>query len=149
MEGEKKKKGPNAILIMSVIIFVIGFGLGFYIWGYHKQKAQDYREVLQEVSDYLVGLEKKNAQISAKNKSLEDEVSMLTKGGKPAAGQTVDLQAQLASLERENAFLRSTLNQNQALVQENNQLRSKVQALEVQLGAMRSSVNPAPTMPQP
>jgi cell division protein FtsB len=149
MEGEKQKKGPNAILIMSVIIFVIGFGLGFYIWGYHKQKAQDYREVLQEVSDYLVGLEKKNAQISAKNKSLEDEVSMLTKGGKPAAGQTVDLQAQLASLERENAFLRSTLNQNQALIQENNQLRSKVQALEAQLGAMRSSVNPAPNMPQP
>lgn len=141
--GERKK--TNAILIMSVIIFAIGFGLGFYIFGYHKQQTKDYKDVLREVITYIGDLENKQKALMEKNKAFEVELDMLKKGATPENAQTVSLQAHVAALERENGMLRSSMSQNQALIQENYQLRARIQGLETQVNVPRA----VPTMPAP
>lgn len=148
MEAEPKnnqKYKTNAILIMAVIIFAVGFGLGFYVFGYHKQTSADYKQCLHQVIDYIDAMEKEQKDLSAKIRALEAERDMLKKGAAPGVAQTSSLQARLDSLERENAFLRTSMSQNQALTQENYQLRGRLQSLEAHMNVQGT----VPSIPQP
>ncbi|MEN6474869.1 MAG: hypothetical protein ABFD81_12705 [Syntrophaceae bacterium] len=159
MEEEKKigqKNKTKAILIMSIIIFAIGFGLGFYVFGYHKKSSTDYKQSLREVIAYIDALEKDRNELSAKLKSLDAQREPLKEGAQSGVPQTVSLQERLEALERENASLRSSMSQNQALLQENYQLRGRLQVLEGQMnpqggGAALQRTQPEtpPTTPAP
>lgn len=147
MQGEGKtveKKKTNAVLILSVIVFIIGFGLGFYIFGYHKQNTKNYKDELREVIAYIGDLENKQKELMEKNQAIAVELDMLKKGATPQSAETASLQARVAALERENGVLRNSLGQNQALIQENYQLRARIQGLE---GA--GVPGTAPTAPVP
>jgi len=133
MEADQKigqKNATKAILIMSLIIFAIGFGLGFYIFGYHKKSSTDYKQNLQEVIDYIDTLEKERKDLTAKLRSLETQQAPLNESAKVGVTTTTSVQDRVEALERENASLRSSMSQNQALLQENYQLRGRLQALE-------------------
>jgi len=133
MEAEQKigqKNKTKVILIMSVIIFAIGFGLGFYIFGYHKKASTDYKQSLREVIEYIDTLEKERKDLNARLRSLETQKAPLNEGAEVGVTPTTSMQDRLETLERENASLRSSISQNQSLLQENYQLRGRLQALE-------------------
>lgn len=133
MEAEQKggqKNMTKAILIMSVIVFAVGFGMGFYIFGYHKKASADYKQSLREVIGYIDSLEKERKELSERIGSFEAQRDFLKEAGGADASQDVELRQRLEALERENASLRSAMSQNQTLLQENYQLRGRVQALE-------------------
>jgi septal ring factor EnvC (AmiA/AmiB activator) len=153
METEQKtdrSKGRNsktkAILIMSIIIFAVGFGLGFYVFGYHKQSSTDYKENLREVISYIDSLEKERKELSDKLKSLEALREPVKPGVQTGDTQPPSQQGRLEALERENASLRSNLNQNQVLLQENYELRVRVKDLEARQG--EGAVLQQPLQPQ-
>lgn len=152
MQGEGKtveKKKTNAVLILSVIVFIIGFGLGFYIFGYHKQNTKDYKVELREVIAYIGDLENKQKELMEKNQAIAVELDMLKKGATPQSAETASMQARIAALERENGVLRNSLSQNQALIQENYQLRARIQSLEG-VGVPRTTpAAPLPSTAQP
>jgi len=157
MEAEQKNGNKNrtkAVLIISVMVFAIGFGLGFYIFGYHKRSSTDYKQSLREVIEYIDTLEKERNDLAARLKSLETRQGPLPGGAPVDAAPTTSLQERVDALERENASLRSSMTQNQALLQENYQLRGRLQALEERMGPPAGSSalqqgQPAPTQTIP
>jgi hypothetical protein len=144
MQGETKKTLLNPIIIMSVVIFIVGFALGFYIWGYHKSATKDYKEMLRETIGYIDSIERLNADMSKEIDGLKKDNSMLKS---PSNAQLVGLQSKILSLQNENASLRSMAGQSQYLIQENARLNSENQMLRSKLGAS-SMPNAQPGMPQ-
>ena len=116
---------------MSIIVFVVGFGLGFYIWGYHKSETKDYKERLREVISYIDSMERLNADMSKEVDGLKKDNSMLKS---PSNAQVVGLQSKILSLQNENASLRSMVGQSQYLIQENARLNSEIQMLRSRQG---------------
>ena len=154
MQGENKKSLLNPIVIMSIIVFIVGFGLGFYIWGYHKKETKDYKEMLKEVTAYIDSMERLNIDMSKEVDGLKKDNSMLKS---PANAQVVGLQSKILSLQNENASLRTMAGQSQFLIQENARLNSENQMLrsktgtssvpKMQPGAPQQGMNAAPTVP--
>ncbi len=136
MQGENKKFIYNPIVIMSIVVFIVGFGLGFYIWGYHKAKEKDYKAMLKDVISYVDGMERLNADLTKEVEGLKKDNSMLKS---PSNAQLVALQSKIESLQNENTNLRSMAGQSQNLIQENARLNSEIQILRSRLG---SSSNP-------
>jgi regulator of replication initiation timing len=132
MQGENRKFIYNPIIIMSIVVFIVGFGLGFYIWGYHKAKDKDYKEMLKEVITYVDGMERLNADLTKEVDGLKKDNSMLKS---PSNAQLVALQSKIQSLQNENTSLRSMAGQSQYLVQENARLNSENQMLRSRLGS--------------
>jgi hypothetical protein len=132
MQGESKKSFLNPIIIMSIIIFIVGFGLGFYIWGYHKKETKDYKEMLREVTAYIDSMERLNVDMSKEVEGLKKDNSMLKS---PSNAQLVGLQSKIQSLQNENASLRTMAGQSQFLIQENARLNSENQMLRSKQGA--------------
>jgi uncharacterized protein HemX len=132
MQGESKKLLFNPIIIMSIIIFIVGFGLGFYIWGYHKAEKKDYKEMLRDAISYIDSMERLNADMSKEVDGLKKDNSMLKS---PSNAQLVGLQSKIQSLQNENASLRAMVGQSQYLIQENARLNSEIQMLRSRLGA--------------
>ena len=150
MEAEHKggqKNMTRAILMLSVIVFAVGFGMGFYVFGYHKKTSADYKQSLREVIGYIDSLEKERKELSERIGAFEAQRDLLKKGAGDDTIQTVELRQRLETLERENATLRSAMSQNQTLLQENYQLRERVQALEGGMDPHRAAA--APQQPQP
>ena len=131
MQGENKKSLLNPIVIMSIIVFIVGFGLGFYIWGYHKKETKDYKEMLKEVTAYIDSMERLNTDMSKEVDGLKKDNSMLKS---PANAQVVGLQSKILSLQNENASLRTMAGQSQFLIQENARLNSENQMLRSKTG---------------
>ncbi|MCK7510002.1 MAG: hypothetical protein MZV70_42180 [Desulfobacterales bacterium] len=48
VEDAEGKTHVKAILFVILVIFIAGFVLGYYIWGYRTQKHSDYKEMLQQ-----------------------------------------------------------------------------------------------------
>jgi regulator of replication initiation timing len=141
MPEENKKSGLNPIIIMSLIIFVVGVGLGFYIYSYiNKPEKKDFKAMLKEVIAYIDSMETLNKNLSAEVEGLKKDNSMLKS---PSNAQLVALQSRIQGLERENASLRSMAGQTQYLIQENARLNSEIQILRSRLGSM-----PVPQMNQ-
>lgn len=132
MQGENKKFIYNPIVIMSIVVFIVGFGLGFYIWGYHKAKEKDYKAMLKDVISYIDGMERLNADLTKEVDGLKKDNSMLKS---PSNAQMVALQSKIQSLQNENTSLRSMAGQGQYLIQENARLNSEIQMLRSRLGA--------------
>jgi regulator of replication initiation timing len=144
MQEEGKKSFLNPIIIMSIVIFIVGFGLGFYIWGYHKKDTKDYKEMLREVTAYIDSMERLNADMSKEVEGLKKDNSMLKS---PSNAQLVGLQSKIQSLQNDNASLRTMAGQSQVLIQENARLNSENQVLRSKLGAS-SMPNAQPGLPQ-
>jgi regulator of replication initiation timing len=140
MQEESKKSLLNPIIIMSIIVFIVGFGLGFYIWGYHKSETKDYKEMLRETIGYIDSMERLNADMSKEVDGLKKDNSMLKS---PSNAQLVGLQSKIQSLQNENTSLRSMVGQSQYLIQENARLNSENQMLRSKTGA-----SPMPNMQQ-
>jgi regulator of replication initiation timing len=132
MQGENKKFIYNPIVIMSIVVFIVGFGLGFYIWGYHKAKEKDYKDMLKDVISYIDGMERLNADLTKEVEGLKKDNSMLKS---PSNAQLVALQSKIQTLQNENTSLRSMAGQSQYLIQENARLNSEIQMLRSKLGA--------------
>ncbi|HEY9160844.1 MAG TPA: hypothetical protein VIS94_07160 [Desulfomonilia bacterium] len=131
MQGENKKFIYNPIVIMSIVVFIVGFGLGFYIWGYHKEKEKDYKAMLKDIISYIDGMERLNADLTKEVEGLKKDNSMLKS---PSNAQLVALQSKIESLQNENTSLRSMAGQSQYLIQENARLNSEIQMLRSRLG---------------
>lgn len=127
METGNKKIIYNPIVIMSIVVFVVGFGLGFYIWGYHKNEKKDYKAILKDAAAYVDGMERLNGDLTKEVETLKKDNSMLKS---PSNAQIVALQSRIQDLERENNSFKSLAGQSQYLVQENARLNSELQTLK-------------------
>lgn len=140
MEDAEGKTHVKAILSVILVIFIAGFVLGYYIWGYGTQKHSDYKDMLQQTITYITTLEEKNLELAKNVSTLENEVASLKKQqGAPADSQVAQLTNRVAALEKENADLKAAVSLNEALTQENQQLRLKVQALVEAMNGSRPS----------
>jgi flagellar motility protein MotE (MotC chaperone) len=150
-EMKSKKKMVNVILIIAVLTFAVGFGLGYYVFAYQKNDKKDYKQSLREVISYITEIENKNTTIEKELAAMRGEVN-------PNGVQTVGSQERISSLERENSALRTAMSQSQSLMQQNMELRGQIQNLQAQLGASRPGgipqqipmpqVNPQQMQPQ-
>jgi regulator of replication initiation timing len=128
MENGNKKFIYNPLVILSVVIFIVGFGLGFYIWGYHKNEKKDYTAILKDAASYVEGMERLNGSLSKEVEALKKDNAMLKS---PSNAQVSELQTRVQELVRENATLKSASEQTQYLVQENARLNSELQLLKL------------------
>ena len=138
---EEEKSHVRAIVVVLLIIFLGGLFVGYYFWGYRKQQHPDYKDMLKQTISYISALEEKNQELTGRVSALDNEVTSLRKQqGVPEDSQIARLNERLSALEKENTDLKATAGQNEALVQENQQLRQKVQTLVEQ---MNSSTRPS------
>ena len=120
-------------MVIAVMLFVVGLILGYYIWGINKEKQVDYKKFLAETVNYIATLEHKNKKLLAEVDTLETEVNMLQQ--KQAAGTQQDtsqmdvLSQRITALEKENQDLKGAITENNRLAQENQELKSRIQAL--------------------
>ena len=120
-------------MVIAVMLFVVGLILGYYIWGINKEKQVDYKKFLTETVNYIATLEHKNKKLLAEVDTLETEVNMLQQ--KQAAGTQQDtsqmdvLSQRITALEKENQDLKGAITENNRLAQENQELKSRIQAL--------------------
>jgi hypothetical protein len=136
----EEKSYVKASIIVALVILIAGISIGYYIWGYQRNKAPDYKEMLQQTIAYITTLEEKNQEMAKEMSALQNDVAALKKQqGIPENNQVTRLNERLAVLEKENADLKSRAEQNEALAQENQQLRQKVQTL---VESMNSSSRP-------
>jgi chromosome segregation ATPase len=148
---EEEKSHARAIVVTLLVIFLVGLFAGYYFWGYRKQLHPDYKEMLKQTISYISTLEEKNQDLSGKLSTLENDIASLKKQqGVPEESQMARLNERLSVLEKENADLKTTASQNEALVQENQQLRQRVQTLVEQMNSKPSkAVGNAPVQLPP
>lgn len=138
MEEGTEKTNVRAIAVILVVIFLGGLFVGYYFWGYRKQQHPDYKEMLRQTVSYIATLEEKNQELTSKVGALENEVDSLKKQqSAPVDAQVASLRDRLAVVEKENADLRTSVAEKEGLVQENQQLRQKVQTLVEELNGSR------------
>ncbi len=144
----EEKSHVRALLVIFLVLFLFGLFLGYYIWGFQKQRHPDYKDMLQQTITYITTLEEKNQELAKEISGLENDVSSLKKQqGMPENNQITKLNERVAVLEKENVDLKSVLSQNEALSQENQQLRQKVQALVEAMNSSRPPKSPGGTPP--
>jgi septal ring factor EnvC (AmiA/AmiB activator) len=149
---EEEKSHVRAIVVVLLVIFSVGLFAGYYFWGYRKQQHPDYKEMLKQTISYISTLEEKNQEFTGKLSSLENEIDSLKKQqGLPEESQMAHLKERLSVLEKENADLKTTAGQNEALVLENQQLRQRVQTLVEQMNSRppKAAGNPPAQFPPP
>jgi septal ring factor EnvC (AmiA/AmiB activator) len=147
---EEEKSHTRAIVVTLLLIFLVGLFAGYYFWGYRKQQHPDYKEMLKQTISYISTLEEKNQELSGKLSTLENDIASLKKQqGVPEESQMARLNERLSVLEKENTDLKVIAGQNEALVQENQQLRQRVQALVEQMNSRPSKAlgNPPVQIP--
>ena len=129
----KERKKLIAYLVVIIILFGGGFGLGYYLWGVDREKAPDYKKNLSKTIDYIASIEKDNRGFIKQIKGLKSEVTVINKDVKDAQSrsdaQSKSLQTRIASLEKEKARLQSLVGENQKLSKEKEQLQTKVASL--------------------
>jgi len=128
----EEKKFSSAPVIFAVIVFAIGLGLGYYLWGIQRQKPTDYKEMLSKTIDYIATIEHKNQTLLKTIDSLENEVDVLKKESKGVPGELEsrleDLKSRVDSLNKENQQLKQKLTKYEnMLMQGGEKESSKVQ----------------------
>lgn len=135
----EEKSHAKALLVILLVLFLSGLFLGYYLWGYRGQQHPDYKDMLQQTITYITTLEEKNQAQVKEISSFENEVASLKKQQRaPDDSQITRLNERIAVLEKENADLKSAVSQNEALTQENQQLRQKVQTLVEDMNSSRT-----------
>ena len=133
---EEEKSHVRSVVVILLVVFLVGIFAGYYFWGYRKQQHPDYKEMLKQTISYISTLEEKNQEFTGRVSALENEVASLKKQQDlPEESQMARLNERLSVLEKENADLKTIAGQNEALVQENQQLRQRVQALVEQMNS--------------
>ena len=129
----KERKKLIAYLIVVIMLFGTGFGLGYYLWGVDREQKPDYKKYLSKTIDYIANIEKDNRGFIKQIKGLKSEVTVINKDVKDAQSrsdaQSKSLQTRIASLEKEKARLQSLLGKNQKLSKEKEQLQTKIDSL--------------------
>jgi len=137
---EEEKSHVRAIAVVLLIIFLGGLFVGYYFWGYRRQQHPDYKDMLKQTISYISTLEEKNQELTGRVSALDNEVASIKKQqGVPEDSQIERLNERLSALEKENTDLKATAGQNEALVQENQQLRQRVQTLVEQMNSSTRS----------
>ena len=133
----EQKKRSMVPMVISVMLFVVGLVLGYYIWGYKESDKIDYREVLQETINYIATLEHKNKTLRTQVDELETEVSMAkqkqTTSADQREGEMENLSERIAALEKENRDLRTAIDDNAQLARQNQELKEKIRALSEEM----------------
>jgi len=136
-QAVEDKKNSTAPIILSIIVFVIGLGLGYYLWGIHRQVTTDYKEMLGKTIDYIATIEHKNQKLLKKVDTLENELDMAKKEAKEAPeafdSKLKDLNAKLDALQQENNQLKGRASENQALKQKVTALTKEAEILRAHL----------------
>ncbi|MCD6570117.1 MAG: hypothetical protein J7L53_05395 [Deltaproteobacteria bacterium] len=151
----EEKKGMAAPIILAVTVFIIGFGLGYFIWGVNREKAPDYKKILQETIDYIATIEHKNMRLLERADTLENEIAMLKKEKEASQvsedieGKIKEMEAKIQSLQQENASLRSSATVDQDILQENQILKAKIQRLMEELASMKAHLGAAQDLVEP
>jgi len=134
-------------LVFAVLLFVAGLILGYYFWGLNKEKRVDYKAFLQETINYIATLEHKNKKLIDEVDVLETEISMLQEKQSAGAVQSTDqidaLSQRISVLEKENQQLGTCVSENKELVQENQQLKQKLQTLMGEVSEGKPDVPPS------
>ena len=129
----KERKKLIAYLIVVIMLFGTGFGLGYYLWGVDREQKPDYKKYLSKTIDYIANLEKNNQGFIKQIKGLKSKVAAINKDVKDAQSrsdaQSKSLQTGIASLEEKKARLQSLLGENQKLSKEKEQLQTKIDSL--------------------
>ncbi len=129
----KERKKLIAYLIVVIMLFGTGFGLGYYLWGVDREQKPDYKKYLSKTIDYIASIEKDNQGFIKQIKGLKSEVAAINKDVKDdqsrSDAQSKSLQIRIASLEEEKARLQSLLGENQKLSKEKEQLQTKIDSL--------------------
>ncbi len=129
----KERKKLISYLIVVIMLFGTGFGLGYYLWGVDREQKPDYKKYLSKTIDYIGNLEKNNQGFIKQVKRLKADIATLKKDVKDAQiqfdAQSKSLQDKSASLEEEKARLQSLLGENQKLSKEKEQLQAKIDSL--------------------
>ena len=129
----KERKKLISYLIVVIMLFGTGFGLGYYLWGVDREQKPDYKKYLSKTIDYIANLEKNNRGFIKQIKGLKSEVTVINKDVKDAQSrsdaQSKSLQTRIASLEEEKARVQSLVGENQKLSKEKEQLQTKVASL--------------------
>ena len=129
----KERKKLIAYLIVVIMLFGTGFGLGYYLWGVDREQKPDYKKYLSKTINYIDNLEKNNQGFIKQIKGLQSKVAAIEKDVKDAQSQSdaqsKSLQVKTASLEEEKARLQSLLGENQKLSTEKEQLQGKIDSL--------------------
>jgi cell division protein FtsB len=135
---EEERSHVRAIAVILLVIFLGGLFAGYYFWGYRRLIHPDYKDMLKQTISYISTLEEKNQELSSKVSALENEAASLKKQqGVPEDSQLARLNERLSALEKENTDLKTSLSQHEALIQENQQLRQRVQTLVEQMNSSR------------
>ena len=126
----KERKKIIAYLIVVIILFGAGFGLGYYLWGVDKEQKPDYKKYLSKTINYIGNLEKNNQGFIRQIKVLQSKAAAIEKDLKDVQSrsdaQSKSLQTKTASLEEEKARLQSLLRENQKLSTEKERLQGKI-----------------------
>ncbi|MEA3415198.1 MAG: hypothetical protein U9R02_03430 [Thermodesulfobacteriota bacterium] len=129
----KERKKIITYLVVVIMLFGTGFGLGYYLWGVDREQKPDYKKYLSKTIDYIANIEKDNQGFIKQIKGLKSEVAVINKDVKNAQSrsdaQSKSLQTRIASLEKEKSRLQSLLDKNQDLAKENKQLQTKIDSL--------------------
>jgi hypothetical protein len=134
----EERSHVKVFIIISLVIFLAGMFLGYYIWSYQRQKAPDYKEMLRQTITYITTMEEQNQEMAKEMSSLKNDMANLKKQQDiPENDQLTRLNERVAVLEKENTDLKAKATQNEALAQENQQLRQKVQALVEEMNSSR------------
>ncbi len=129
--GAKKGNRWRAPLIGILIIFILGLGLGYYIWEYRGNGPRDYKQVLTEVIDYIATLEHKNRGLTQRMTELGAELATvkaeLAKTPQEKAVELKSLDERILELEGERSELQDEVRQ----------LRQRLKMLQAELEASR------------
>ncbi len=140
----KERKKLISYLIVLIILFGGGLGLGYYIWGLDTQKKPDYKKYLSKTIDYIANLEKNNRGFLKQAKQLKADIGALKKDMKDAQiqldAQSKSLQDKSASLEEEKIRLQSSIDESQKLAKEKEQLQTKIDQLINELDTVKQKI---------
>ncbi|MGC9325072.1 MAG: hypothetical protein ACP5G0_10040 [Desulfomonilia bacterium] len=129
-------------LIFSVLIFLAGLILGYYLWGVTRPEQVDYKAFLQETINYIATLEHKNKKLSDELNSLENELGVLQQKLQdvtPAETERIkQLSEEIQNLQRQNEELRAAISESMQVSQENQKLKERILMLEDELKALMS-----------
>jgi cell division protein FtsB len=106
----ENSKRTVALVAGILIPLLVGFALGYYIWGHGRNKPVDYKQVLVDAAAYVGSMEERNKELTTKVESLDAEVSILRQKGQVSGTQSQNiittLNQRVSALEAENHKLR-------------------------------------------
>lgn len=138
-----EKKNSMIPLLLVLIVFIVGLGLGYYIWGVKRHKQVDYKEFLKQTIDYIATIEHKNLRLVEQNTALENEMALVKEQQKQTPqdvkGSIEELEATVRTLQQDNANLRMNADRNETLIQMNEQLKKQIEILSLELESLKST----------